>query len=124
MNAVVKIRSVLLDKEEIVVWKRAYLKNIKRSDTEKCTGTALYRQVEEPKTISIVIRRNPGLTLRQGQAKLKQKNLDISYETIRIRLCHSGLKWRKTVKKPPLTKKNMMKPLVGQARTWIEILAT
>ena len=30
--------------------------------------------------------RNPGLTLRQGQAKLKQKGLDISYETIRTYL--------------------------------------
>ncbi|KYN40066.1 hypothetical protein ALC56_05529 [Trachymyrmex septentrionalis] len=29
---------------------------------------------------------NPGLTLRQGQAKLKQKGLDISYKTIRTYL--------------------------------------
>lgn len=30
--------------------------------------------------------RNPDLTLRQGQAKLKQKDLDVSHETIQTRL--------------------------------------
>ena len=38
------------------------------------------------KKIVNLFSRNPGLTLRQGQAKLKQKDLDISYETIRTYL--------------------------------------
>jgi len=35
------------------------------------------------KKIVNLFSRNPGLTLCQGQAKLKQKDLDIPYETIR-----------------------------------------
>ena len=38
------------------------------------------------KKIVNLFSRNPGLILRQGQAKLKQKGLDISYETIRTYL--------------------------------------
>ena len=37
--------------------------------------------------------RNPDLTLRQGQAKLKQKGLDISYDTIRTYLKVNNMKW-------------------------------
>lgn len=55
--------------------------------------------------------RNPGLTLRQGQAKLKAKGLDISYETIRTHLCTHDLKWRNTIKKPLLTEKHVTKRL-------------
>ena len=41
---------------------------------------------KDDKKIMNLFSRNPGLTLRQGQAKLKQKDLDISYETIRTYL--------------------------------------
>ena len=40
---------------------------------------------KDNKKIVNLFSQNPGLTLRQGQAKLKQKGLD-SYETIRIYL--------------------------------------
>ncbi|EGI66630.1 hypothetical protein G5I_04838 [Acromyrmex echinatior] len=38
---------------------------------------------KDDKKIVNLFSRNPGLTLRQGQARLTQKGLDISYETIR-----------------------------------------
>ena len=41
---------------------------------------------KDDKKIVNLFSQNPGLTLRQGQAKLKQKGLDISYETIRTYL--------------------------------------
>ena len=37
---------------------------------------------KDDKKIVNLFSRNPGLTLRQRQAKLKQKDLDISYETM------------------------------------------
>ncbi|KYN37588.1 hypothetical protein ALC56_07787 [Trachymyrmex septentrionalis] len=40
---------------------------------------------KDDKKIVNLFSRNPGLTLRQGQAKLKQKGLDISYENDTIR---------------------------------------
>jgi len=43
--------------------------------------------------------RNPSLTLRQEQVKLKQKGLDISHVTIRTHLRAHGMKWRSTIKK-------------------------
>ena len=48
------------------------------------------------KKIVNLFSRNPGLTLRQGQAKLKQKGLDISYEIIRIYLNANNMKWCNT----------------------------
>ena len=38
---------------------------------------------KDDKKIVNLFSRNPGLTLRQRQAKLKQKDLDIPYEIIR-----------------------------------------
>ena len=58
------------------------------------------------KKIVYLFSRNPGLTLRQGQAKLKQKGLDISYETIRTYLKANNMKWYNTVKKPLLNEKH------------------
>jgi len=55
--------------------------------------------------------RNPSLTLRQGQAKLKQKSLDISYETIRTYLKANNMKWCNTVKKSLLNEKHVTKRL-------------
>ena len=43
-------------------------------------------QKKDDKKIVNLFSRNPGLTLRQGQAKLKREALDISYETIRTYL--------------------------------------
>ena len=47
---------------------------------------------KDDKKIVNLFSRNPGLTLRQGQAKLKQKGLDISYETIRTYLKTNNMK--------------------------------
>jgi len=41
---------------------------------------------KDDKKIVNLFSRNPDLTLRQGQAKLKQKGLDISYEIVRTYL--------------------------------------
>ena len=41
---------------------------------------------KDDKKIVNLFSRNPDLTLHQGHAKLKQKGLDISYETIRTYL--------------------------------------
>ena len=51
---------------------------------------------KDDKKIVNLFSRNPGLTLRQGQAKLKQKGLDISYETIRTYLKANNMKWCNT----------------------------
>lgn len=63
------------------------------------------------KMIVDLFSRNPGLTLRQGQAKLKQKGLDISYVTIRTHLRAHDMKWHSTIKKPLLTEKHVRKRL-------------
>ncbi|KMQ87689.1 transposable element tcb1 transposase [Lasius niger] len=65
----------------------------------------------DEKIIVNLFSRNPALTLRQGQAKLKSKGLDISYETIRTHLRTHDLKWRNTMKKPLLTEKHVTKRL-------------
>ena len=44
---------------------------------------------KDDKKIVNLFSQNPGLTLRQGQAKLKQKGFHISYETIRTYLKES-----------------------------------
>ncbi|EGI67292.1 hypothetical protein G5I_04142 [Acromyrmex echinatior] len=51
---------------------------------------------KDDKKIVKLFSRNPDLTLRQGQAKLKQKGLDISYETIRTYLKANNMKWCNT----------------------------
>lgn len=47
---------------------------------------------KDEKRIVNLFSRNPALTLRQGQAKLMAKGLDISYETIRTLLHTHDLK--------------------------------
>jgi len=66
---------------------------------------------KKEKKIVNLFSRNPALTLRQGQAKLKSKGLDISYETIRTHLRAHDLKFRHTIKKPLLTEKHVTKRL-------------
>ncbi|XP_011883774.1 PREDICTED: uncharacterized protein LOC105570932 [Vollenhovia emeryi] len=66
---------------------------------------------KDEKRIVNLFSRNPALTLRQGQAKLKSKGLDISYETIRTHLHAHDMKWRNTMKKPLLTERHVMKRL-------------
>jgi len=61
---------------------------------------------DEKKIVNLFLR-NPSLTLRQGQAKLKSKGLDISHETIRTHLRAHNLKFRPTMKKPLLTEKHV-----------------
>lgn len=66
---------------------------------------------KDDKMIANLFSRNPGLTLRQGQSKLKQKGLDISHVTIRTHLRAHGMKWRSTIKKPLLSEKHVKKRL-------------
>lgn len=63
------------------------------------------------KLILALFSRNPSLSLRQGQAKLKQKGLDISHVTIREHLRANNLKWRSTLKKPLLSEKHVARRL-------------
>lgn len=49
------------------------------------------------------------LSLRQGQAKLREKGVNISLETIRKRLKEHNLKFRSVIKKPLLSKKHIEK---------------
>ena len=60
---------------------------IYRNVTRKCKVDK-----KDDKKIVNQFSRNPGLTLRQRQAKLKQKGLDISYETIRTYLKANNMK--------------------------------
>lgn len=53
----------------------------------------------DDKRIVNVFSRNPQLMLHQGQEKLKEKSLDISYKTIRSYLRVHNLKWRSRMKK-------------------------
>jgi translation initiation factor IF-3 len=56
--------------------------------------------------------RNFGLTLRQRQAKLKQKGLNISHVTIRTHLRAHSINCRSTtIKKPLLSEKHVKKRL-------------
>ena len=55
--------------------------------------------------------RSPSLSLRQGQAKLKQKGLELSHVAIREHLCATNVKWRSTVKKPLLSERHVAKRL-------------
>lgn len=61
--------------------------------------------------IANLFSRNPGLTLRQGQSKLKQKGLDISHVTIRTHLRAHGMNWRSAMKKPLLSEKRVKRRL-------------
>ena len=63
---------------------------------------------KDDKKIVNLLSRNPGLTLRQGQAKLKQKGLNISYETIRTYLKANNMKACNTT-------------LVDHALTWLYV---
>lgn len=80
------------------------------------------------KMIVNLFSRNPGLTLRQGTAKLKQKGLDISYEAIRTHLRAHDIKWRSTVKKPLLGEKHVTKRLAWAKdnidRDWSNVIFT
>lgn len=66
---------------------------------------------KDEKRIVNLFSRNPALTLRQRQAKLKSKGLDVSYETIQTHLRAYDLKWRNTMKKPLLIEKHVTKRL-------------
>lgn len=66
----------------------------------------------DEKRVVDLFSQNSALTLRQGQAKLMEKGLDISYKTIRIPLRTHDLKWRTTIKKPMLTEKHVTKRLL------------
>ncbi|KAG5327596.1 MOS1T transposase, partial [Pseudoatta argentina] len=72
---------------------------LKPRDVERRFGTCellLQRQKRKGFLMVNLFSRNPDSTLRQGQAKLKQKGLDISYETIRTYLKASNMKWCNT----------------------------
>lgn len=63
------------------------------------------------KKIVNLFKRNPTLTLRQGAAKLKQKDIEVSCTTIRTHLHAHNVKYRSTMKKPLLGEKHVTKRL-------------
>ena len=63
---------------------------------------------KDDKMIANLFSWNSGLILRQGQAKLKQKGLDISYAT---HICAHGMKCRSIIKKLLLCEKHVKKLL-------------
>ena len=73
-------------------------RGVKRKTTDK-----------EEKQIVNMFSSNPGLSLRQGQARLKKKGLRISCETIRSRLRAHNLKYRSAINKPLLTENHVEK---------------
>lgn len=74
-------------------------KELKNVDDLPDRGSIEKVTKKNEKLIVALFSRNPSLTLRQAQAKLKQKGLDISHVTIRKYLCANNLKWRSTLKK-------------------------
>lgn len=80
----------------------------------------------EDKRVWQMFSKNPLLSLRSGQEKLKQKGLKLSLDTMRRRLNENGLKYRSTVKKPLLTEKHMEKRLSwakeNKNRDWSNII--
>lgn len=80
----------------------------------------------ENKRILQIFMKNPLLSLRSGQEKLKKNGLSISIDTIRRRLMENGLKFRSTMKKPLLTEKHTGKRLSwaseNKNRDWNNII--
>lgn len=66
---------------------------------------------KDEKVIMNMFLRNPGLSLRRGQAKLRQKGINISHVTIRNHLRANNVKYRSTLKKPLLSEKHVTKRL-------------
>lgn len=90
-----------------------------RGKTKKTSST-------EDKRITNLFLKNPRLSLRSAQEKLKQKGLNISLATIRRRLMASKLKYRSTLKKPLLSEKHVEKRISwaqeNKDRDWDKVI--
>lgn len=82
-------------KQFVQKWVQRY-KATKNVDDLPERGSIGKLKKKDDKMIANLFSRNPGLTLRQGQSKLKEKGLDISHVThvtIRTHLRAHGMKW-------------------------------
>ena len=91
-------------------------------------GTKRKFTKRDEKRILNLFLKNPGLTLRQGQAKLKMKGLDISLDSIQRHLRAHDVKWRSTMKKPLLSEKHVKTRLEWAKknidRDWSKVIFT
>lgn len=97
-------------KQFVQKWVERY-KATKNVDDLPERGTRGKVTAKDEKTILQLFSKNPGLTLRQGQARLKEKGLDISHITIRTHLLAHDVKCRSTIKKPLLSEKHVKRRL-------------
>lgn len=84
-----------------------------------------------PKVEKMIINlfsRNPTLTLRQAQVKLKKKGYNVSHVTIRSHLRAHDVKYRATLKKPLLSENHVTKRLAWAKknlhRDWDNVIFT
>lgn len=64
---------------------------------------------KEDKRIVEVFDKNPGLSLRAGEERLRRSKINVSRETLRRRLHENALKYRSTMKKPLLSQVHIEK---------------
>lgn len=83
---------------------------------------------QQDKIILQIFNKNPRLSLRQAKAKLEQKGINISHESIRNRLHAQKLKWRSTILKPLLSTKHVEKRIAWAQenieRDWSNVIFT
>lgn len=97
-------------KSFVQMWVQRY-KETKTVDDLPDRGSAQKFSKRDKKRIISIFSKNPTLTLREGQTKLREKGLDISYGTIRRHLQTYNIKWRSTIKKPLLSETHVQKRL-------------
>lgn len=85
-------------KQFVHKWVERYKTTKNVDDLPECGLIGKLKKKDNKMIIKLFLR-NPGLILRQGQAKLKQKGLDILHVTIRTHLYAHDMKCRSTIKK-------------------------
>lgn len=74
-------------------WVKRY-SDVKNVDNRPDCGSTQVTTKKEDKVILWILEKNPGLSLRGGQAILRKKGLNVSCDTIRKRLLPHEVKFR------------------------------
>lgn len=108
-------------------WVKRY-SDVKNVDDLPDRGSAQVTTKKEDRVILRIFEKNPGLSLRGGQAVLRKKGLNVSCDTIRRCLPAHEVKLRSTLKKPLLSKKHVEKRLTWAKenldRDWDNVIFT
>ena len=112
-------------KHVVQMWVERY-RHTKIVDDLPGKGETRATSSKEDKMIVALLKRNPTLRLREATAKLAEKGLDVSINTIRRRLAEAKVQYRHTREKPLLSEVHMEKHLAWATenvdRDWSNVL--